>query len=77
MGAPRFACRRGGAQRRRLRSISSLYEELGQDRRQAVQRALLFYSFVFGQSLLFLEKSSRARRELTGACAELLAELAD
>ncbi len=61
----------------RLRSISSLYEELGQDRRQAEQRALLFYSFVFGQSLLFLEKSSRARRELTGACAELLAELAD
>jgi AcrR family transcriptional regulator len=46
----------------RLRSISSLYEELGQDRRQAEQRALLFYSFVFGQSLLFLEKSSRSAR---------------
>ncbi len=61
----------------RLRSISSLYEELGQGRRQAEQRALLFYSFVFGQSLLFLEGSSRARRELAGACAELLAELAD
>lgn len=61
----------------RLRSITGLYEGMGQDRQEAKRRAFLFYSFVFGQSLLFLEGSSRDRRKLTSACAELLAELAD
>jgi AcrR family transcriptional regulator len=61
----------------RLRSIAGLYEDLGQDRQRAKRRALLFYAFVFGQSLLFLEGSSQVRREQTASCARLLADLAD
>jgi hypothetical protein len=42
--------------------------------RKARARAILLYSFVFGQSLILLEQSSRERAGLTAACTEVLAE---
>ena len=40
----------------------------------AQARAVLFYSFIFGQSLLFLEQAPRKRASLIAACADALTE---
>lgn len=57
----------------RLKSVRSLYEAAGCAPGDAQARAFLFYSFVFGQSLLIPEGSERRRRELVAACAERIA----
>jgi AcrR family transcriptional regulator len=59
----------------RLRIATQLYRELGLSAEDAQARALLFYSFIFGQSLLVLEGAARRRATLTAACAELLIDL--
>jgi AcrR family transcriptional regulator len=58
----------------RLQQLVQLFAKLGLTRDEAETRALLFYSFVFGQSLLFLERENERRKLLTAACASLLIE---
>jgi AcrR family transcriptional regulator len=57
----------------RLRSVAKLYSELGANSRTAETQAFLFYSFVFGQSLLFLDKDN-CKRSLVSDCANALAK---
>jgi AcrR family transcriptional regulator len=59
----------------RLQNVAQLYRQLGLSSEDAQARAVLFYAFIFGQSLLVLDESSRKRASLTAACADLLTEL--
>jgi AcrR family transcriptional regulator len=59
----------------RLKGVAQLYRVLGLAPEEAQARAVLFYSFIFGQSLLILEQASRKRAILTAACAELLTDV--
>ena len=59
----------------RLRIVAQLYRTLGLSADDAQARALLFYSFIFGQSLIFLEGAARRRAILTTVCADLLTEV--
>ena len=56
----------------RLTRIAQLYRHHGLDAKDAEARAVLFYSFIFGQSLLFLDQASRKRANLISACADVL-----
>jgi AcrR family transcriptional regulator len=56
----------------RLKRVARLYRQLGMDARQAEARAVLFYAFIFGQSLMFLDEPPRRRAHLVAQCAELL-----
>jgi AcrR family transcriptional regulator len=56
----------------RLKRVARLYRQLGLDARQAEARAVLFYAFIFGQSLMFLDEPPRRRANLLAQCAELL-----
>ena len=56
----------------RLKNVADLYRRLGLAAEDAQSRAILFYSFIFGQSLLFLDSTSRKRMRLIAACASAL-----
>jgi len=56
----------------RLKRVARLYRQLGLDARQAEARAVLFYAFIFGQSLMFLDEPPRRRANLVAQCADLL-----
>ena len=56
----------------RLVVAEKIFREMGLSARKARARAILTYSFVFGQSLLLLEQSPQERANLTAACAEVL-----
>ena len=58
----------------RLKTVAQLYGKLGLAAADAEARAVLLYSFIFGQSLLFLEQAPRKRASLIAACAEALTE---
>jgi AcrR family transcriptional regulator len=58
----------------RLKNVEALYEKTGLRPRDAQARAVLLYSFVFGQSLLFLDPSPRKRAMLIAACADMLTQ---
>jgi AcrR family transcriptional regulator len=58
--------------RRRLKNVEDLYRKLGLTVEDAQSRAVLFYSFIFGQSLLFLDSAPRKRASLISACASAL-----
>ena len=59
----------------RLKNVAMLYRALGYRIEQAEAQALLFYSFIFGQSLLQLKQGARRRKELIAACGEALTAL--
>ena len=59
----------------RLQNVAQLYRQLGLTADDAQARAVLFYAFIFGQSLLVLDESARKRTSLTAACADLLTDL--
>ena len=59
----------------RLQNVAQLYRQLGLSADNAQARAVLFYAFIFGQSLLVLDESPRKRTSLTTACADLLTDL--
>ncbi len=59
----------------RLRSVARLYHRLGFSEEHADAQAFLFYSFIFGQSLLFLGQGSRKLGNLTAACANILTDV--
>jgi hypothetical protein len=59
----------------RLHLVESLYRKLGLNPADAQAQAVLFYSFIFGQSLLFPGATSRKRANLIAACADTLTDL--
>jgi hypothetical protein len=60
----------------RLSRVTRLYQALGLSADDARARAVLIYSFIFGQSLLFLGEAPRKRASLIAACADMLTNVA-
>jgi AcrR family transcriptional regulator len=58
----------------RLKTVGSLFRKLGLSAADAEARAVLFYTFLFGQSLLFFDETPRRRASLVAACARFLLE---
>ena len=56
----------------RLKNVAQLYRATGLEAEEADARAFMFYCFVFGQSLLFLERGQRRRSALIAKSAETL-----
>jgi len=56
----------------RLKNVGHLYRATGLPAEDADAQAFLFYCFVFGQSLLFLERGPRKRAQLVAKSAETL-----
>src|SRR6266542_5270309 len=56
----------------RLKNVGHLYRAPGLGGEEADAQAFLFYCFVFGQSLLFLERGPRKRAQLVAKSAETL-----
>jgi AcrR family transcriptional regulator len=58
----------------RLKNVAHLYRATGLPAEEADAQAFLFYCFIFGQSLLFLERGPRKRAALISKSAEKLLE---
>jgi AcrR family transcriptional regulator len=58
----------------RLKNVAQLYRASGLSNEAAEAQAFLFYCFVFGQSLLFLDRGQRRRAQLVAKSAEKLIE---
>ena len=58
----------------RLKNVAQLYRATGMTQDAADAQAFLFYCFIFGQSLLFLDRSPRRRSQLIAKSAEKLVE---
>jgi AcrR family transcriptional regulator len=58
----------------RLNNVGRLYRATGLADDAADAQAFLFYCFIFGQSLLFLEQGQRKRAQLIAGSAEKLLE---
>ena len=56
----------------RLKNVALLYRATGLSPDEADAQAFLFYCFIFGQSLLFLERGQRKRAQLVARSAEKL-----
>lgn len=56
----------------RLRHVAELYRATGLASEEADAQAFLFYCFIFGQSLLFVERGPRKRSQLVAKSAEKL-----
>jgi len=56
----------------RLKHVGELYRATGLAAEDADAQAFLFYCFIFGQSLLFVERSPRKRSQLVAKSAEKL-----
>jgi hypothetical protein len=63
-----------GVDAARLKNVGQLYRATGLPPEQADAQAFLFYCFIFGQSLLFLERGPRKRAQLVAKSAEKLIE---
>jgi len=59
----------------RLKTVGSLYRALGLPAAEAEARAVMFYTFLFGQSLLFFDEHPRKRANLVAACARVLMDI--
>jgi len=60
----------------RLKRVAELYRAAGLTDQQADAQSFLFYCFIFGQSLLYLERGPRQRAQLIAACADRLIDVA-
>ena len=58
----------------RLKNVGHLYRATGLVPEEADAQAFLFYCFIFGQSLLFLERGPRKRAQLVAKSAGKLVE---
>ena len=58
----------------RLQNVGQLYRAAGLPPEEADAQAFLFYCFIFGQSLLFLERGPRKRAQLIARSAGKLLE---
>jgi AcrR family transcriptional regulator len=61
-----------GVDAARLRNVGHLYRATGLAAEEADAQAFLFYCFVFGQSLLFLDRGPRKRAQLLAKSGETL-----
>lgn len=61
-----------GVDAARLKNVAHLYRATGLTTDEADAQAFLFYCFIFGQSLLFLERGPRKRAQLIAKSAEKL-----
>lgn len=61
-----------GVDAARLKNVGQLYRATGLPTEEADAQAFLFYCFIFGQSLLFLERGPRKRAQLVAKSAEKL-----
>ena len=61
----------------RLKNVALLYRATGLSSEEADAQAFLFYCFIFGQSLLFLDRSPRKRAQLIARSAEKLLDDTD
>jgi hypothetical protein len=61
-----------GVDAARLKNVGQLYRAAGLPGEEADAQAFLFYCFIFGQSLLFLERGRRKRAQLLAKSAEKL-----
>ena len=61
-----------GVDAARLKNVGQLYRATGLAPDEADAQAFLFYCFIFGQSLLFLERGPRKRAQLIARSAETL-----
>src|SRR3954470_24978475 len=59
----------------RLKNVAQLYRATGMTKEEADAQAFLFYCFIFGQSLLFLERSPRKRTQLIAKAAGKLVDI--
>ena len=60
----------------RLKNVAQLYRASGLPADEADPQSFLFYCFIFGQSLLHLERGPRQRAQLIAACADRLIDVA-
>jgi AcrR family transcriptional regulator len=58
----------------RLKHVAELYRATGLSADEADAQAFLFYCFVFGQSLVFVERGPRKRAQMIAKSAEKLIE---
>ena len=58
----------------RLKNVGQFYRATGLFPEQADAQTFLFYRFIFGQSLLLLERDPRKRAQLVAKSAEKLIE---
>ncbi|MCW8886292.1 MAG: TetR/AcrR family transcriptional regulator [Motiliproteus sp.] len=58
--------------RDRLQSVAGLFSRLGLEAQEAFSRAYLFYSYVFGQSLLNYDDQPYAESDVKALCKSLL-----
>ena len=63
-----------GVDAARLKNVAHLYRATGVGQEEADAQAFLFYCFIFGQSLLFLERGPRKRTQLIARAAEKLVD---
>jgi hypothetical protein len=56
----------------RLKNVGGLFRATGLASDEADAKAFLFYCFIFGQSLLFLESGQKKRAQLVAKSAETL-----
>jgi AcrR family transcriptional regulator len=63
-----------GVDAARLKNVGQLYRATGLPAEEADAQAFLFYCFIFGQSLLFLERGPRKRAQLVAKSAAKLIE---
>jgi AcrR family transcriptional regulator len=58
----------------RLKNVAAVYASLGLDHQTAEARAFLFYSFIFGQSLLASELGAAKRAKWLKICSAMLTD---
>src|SRR5262245_46934450 len=56
----------------RLKNVANLFRATGLPAEEADAQAFLFYCFIFGQGLMFLERTPRKRAQLVAKSAETL-----
>jgi AcrR family transcriptional regulator len=59
----------------RLKASASLFQSAGMSAQDADARAVLFYAFLFGQSMMFIDESPRKRASLIAACIKALTDI--
>ena len=58
----------------RMKAVEALYRGIGYSAAEAEARAMMFYAFIFGESLLFLKQGKRKHTTLVAACADVLTQ---
>jgi AcrR family transcriptional regulator len=59
----------------RLKAVVSLFQNAGMSAQDADARAVLFYAFLFGQSMMFIDESPRKRANLIATCLKALTDI--